>query len=235
MFFLQGELNWIFTAITDTIAWDTLPSRDFQRLFRQDLLVASIFRNFLLAKRIMGSLNCDPQSYPRLPETSSHELWQSWDLTIETFLTHFITNKNIPPTLHMPQESKSLSSVFFSDHLSSFEIWLDFGGRNDRPPLHLPILLQVLLSQTHRLRALKLLNRYLHIGHYAVNRALVVGIFPYVIKLLQSPAPDIREVLVSIWACIIEFDPSCTHELVRDKTHNYFIHHISLILIEATL
>ena len=30
-----GELNWIFTAITDTIAWSTLPSNLFQQLFRQ--------------------------------------------------------------------------------------------------------------------------------------------------------------------------------------------------------
>jgi regulator-associated protein of mTOR len=37
----RGELNWVFTAITDTIAWDTLPASMFQKLFRQDLLVAS--------------------------------------------------------------------------------------------------------------------------------------------------------------------------------------------------
>src|SRR5690606_4046398 len=43
-----GELNWIFTAITDTIAWCLLPPDLFQKLFRQDLLVASLFRNFLL-------------------------------------------------------------------------------------------------------------------------------------------------------------------------------------------
>jgi regulator-associated protein of mTOR len=48
-----GELNWIFTAITDTIAWSTLPTSLFHKLFRQDLLVASMFRNFLLAQRIM--------------------------------------------------------------------------------------------------------------------------------------------------------------------------------------
>ncbi len=40
----RGELVWIFTAITDTIAWDTLPFSMFQKLFRQDLLVASLFR-----------------------------------------------------------------------------------------------------------------------------------------------------------------------------------------------
>lgn len=31
----MGELNWIFTAITDTIAWNVLPRALFQRLFRQ--------------------------------------------------------------------------------------------------------------------------------------------------------------------------------------------------------
>ena len=37
---MLGELNWIFTAITDTIAWNTLPRPLFQKLFRQDLLVS---------------------------------------------------------------------------------------------------------------------------------------------------------------------------------------------------
>lgn len=30
-----GELNWIFTAVTDSIAWDVLPRDLFRRLFRQ--------------------------------------------------------------------------------------------------------------------------------------------------------------------------------------------------------
>lgn len=107
---LLGELNWIFTAVTDTIAWNVLPHgnaisagalyhllffiflifslvgvRDitvfllyadlFQRLFRQDLLVASLFRNFLLAERIMRSANCSPISYPMLPPTHQHHMW----------------------------------------------------------------------------------------------------------------------------------------------------------------
>lgn len=32
-----GELNWVFTAITDTIAWNVLPRALFQKLFRQVL------------------------------------------------------------------------------------------------------------------------------------------------------------------------------------------------------
>lgn len=50
---MLGELNWIFTAITDTIAWSSLPPDLFQQLFRADLLTASLCRNFLLADRIM--------------------------------------------------------------------------------------------------------------------------------------------------------------------------------------
>lgn len=46
-------------------------------------------------------------------------------------------------------------------------------------------MLQVLLSQVHRLRALVLLGRFLDMGPWAVDLALSVGIFPYVLKLLQ--------------------------------------------------
>jgi hypothetical protein len=42
----------------------------------QDLLVASLFRNFLLAERIMAAANCTPVSYPRLPPTHQHPMWQ---------------------------------------------------------------------------------------------------------------------------------------------------------------
>jgi regulator-associated protein of mTOR len=38
--------------------------------------VASLFRNFLLAERIMAASNCTPVSYPRLPPTHQHPMWQ---------------------------------------------------------------------------------------------------------------------------------------------------------------
>jgi regulator-associated protein of mTOR len=46
---MKGQLNWIFTAITDTIAWNLFAPDVFHNYFRNDLLVAAIFRNFLLA------------------------------------------------------------------------------------------------------------------------------------------------------------------------------------------
>lgn len=68
---------------------------------------------------------------------------------------------------------------------------------------------QVLLSQVHRLRALVLLGRFLDMGSWAVDLALSVGIFPYVLKLLQTTAADLRTTLVFIWTKILALDKSC--------------------------
>ena len=56
-----------------------------------------------------------------------------------------------------------------------------------------------------------------------MNLALSVGIFPYVLKLLQSSARELRPLLVSIWAKILAVDSSCNQELVRDASHKYFL------------
>ena len=77
--------------------------------------------------------------------------------------------------------------------------------------------------QAHRLRALDLLGRFLDLGPWAVNLALSVGIFPYVLKLLQSSARELRPLLVFIWAKILAVDSSCQQDLVRDQSHKYFL------------
>ncbi|XP_065627487.1 regulatory-associated protein of TOR 1-like [Quercus suber] len=77
-------------------------------------------------------------------------------------------------------------SPFFTEQLTAFEVWLDHGSEHKKLPEQLPIVLQVLLSQCHRFRALVLLGRFLDMGPWAVDLALSVGIFPYVLKLLQT-------------------------------------------------
>ncbi|XP_076243064.1 regulatory associated protein of MTOR complex 1 isoform X2 [Calliopsis andreniformis] len=212
---MLGELNWIFTAITDTIAWNTLPRDLFQRLFRQDLLVASLFRNFLLAERILRSYDCTPVSCPKLPPTFQHPMWQAWDLALDLCLAQ------LPSILE--DEEPFVHSPFFEEQLTAFQVWLTLGSKNRNPPEQLPIVLQVLLSQVHRLRALELLGRFLDLGPWAVNLALSVGIFPYVLKLLQSSARELRPLLVFIWAKILAVDSTCQADLVRDGGHKYFL------------
>nr|POF09746.1 regulatory-associated protein of tor 1 [Quercus suber] len=82
-------------------------------------------------------------------------------------------------------------SPFFTEQLTAFE---------------LPIVLQVLLSQCHRFQALVLLGRFLDMGPWAVDLAMSVGIFPYVLKLLQTTTPELRQILVFIWTKILALD-----------------------------
>jgi len=264
-----GELNWIFTAITDTIAWTSLSRPIFKRLFRQDLMVAALFRNFLLAKRIMPHLNCNPISDPPLPDSVKyHPMWDSWDLAIDQVLSQLLkTSKEEPTTTQNVTQSLSLipngviiangngnsssgtqssthpngtaqvvlsattqnlnnyqHSTFFEQQLTAFEIWLKYTGPSTKePPEQLPIVLQVLLSQVHRLRALILLSKFLDLGPWGVYLSLSIGIFPYVLKLLQSPAQELKPVLIFIWARIMAIDYNGTQqELCKDKGYNYF-------------
>ncbi|WVO15766.1 hypothetical protein L204_103428 [Cryptococcus depauperatus] len=236
-----GELSWIFTAVTDTIAWLSFPRDMFNRLFRQDLLVAALFRNFLLAQRIMSAYHCTPTSIPKIPNTHNHPLWESWDLAVDACLVQLpgIFDQVgelepgkplvIPPGLYNP-------STFFAQHLQAFEVWLQHGAsvttkrtaKNTSgavarsPPEQLPIVLQVLLSQSHRLRALILISRFVDLGPWAVHLSLSIGIFPYVQKLLASPAIELKPVLIYIWARILAIDQSCQIDLLRDAGYTYF-------------
>ncbi|XP_014742919.1 PREDICTED: regulatory-associated protein of mTOR [Sturnus vulgaris] len=176
-----GELNWIFTAITDTIAWNVLPRGE---------PGAGLF----------------PLSPPSR---------QAWDLAVDICLSQL-------PTI-IEEGTAFRHSPFFAEQLTAFQVWLTMGVENRNPPEQLPIVLQVLLSQVHRLRALDLLGRFLDLGPWAVSLALSVGIFPYVLKLLQSSARELRPLLVFIWAKILAVDSSCQADLVKDNGHKYFL------------
>ena len=217
----MGELNWILTAVTDTIAWNVLPSGLFKELFRQDLMVAALFRNFLVAQRIMRTYGCHPQSTPAIPALHEHPLWEAWDLAVEMVLSQ------LPALLAAEDSGTSYeyqSSTFFSEQLTAFQNYLERDSLVNKKPTQLPIVLQVLLSQTHRMRALILLSKFLDLGPWAVNMALDIGIFPYVVKLLQSPARELQPVMVFIWARIVAIDPRAVQgDLLRENGFQYFI------------
>src|SRR5699024_9598314 len=115
-------------------------------------------------------------------------------------------------------------SSFFEQQLTAFEMWLKYTGPTIKePPEQLPIVLQVLLSPVHRLRALILLLKFLDLGPWAVYLLLSIHIFPYILRLLQSPSQELKPVLIFIWARIMAIDYKSTQqELCKDKGYNYF-------------
>ncbi|XVE80793.1 hypothetical protein DITRI_Ditri15bG0008800 [Diplodiscus trichospermus] len=170
----------------------------------------------------MRSANCSPISYPMLPPTHQHHMWDAWDMAAEICLSQL-------PSLVEDPNAEFQPSPFFTDQLTAFEVWLDHGSEHKKPPEQLPIVLQVLLSQCHRFRALVLLGRFLDMGPWAVDLALSVGIFPYVLKLLQTTTPELRQILVFIWTKILALDKSCQVDLVKDGGHIYFIRFLNSV------
>jgi hypothetical protein len=82
-------------------------------------------------------------------------------------------------------------------------------------------------------RALTSLRQFLDLGPWAVNLALTLGIFPYVMKLLQSS--NYKQTLVGIWARILSFDSSCQYEVVKDGALPHFVQHLTWGLNRATM
>lgn len=109
-------------------------------------------------------------------------------------------------------------------NLTAFELWLKYGSSKKTPPEQLPIVLQVLLSQLHRSKALVLLAKFLDLGPWAVYLSLSIGIFPYVMKLLQGPSAEMKPILVFIWARIMAIDSKNTQtELIKEDGYMYFM------------
>ncbi len=133
---------------------------------------------------------------------------------------------------HQPKDF--ISCGFFTEQIEIFDVWLRFNVNSQTPPEQLPVVLQVLLSQQHRLKALELLGKFLDFGPWAVSSALSVGIFPYVLKLLTTQPKELRPLLTFIWAKILAVDKSCQVELVKDKGHSYFIQVLNDPYVEPT-
>ncbi|KAK7436889.1 Target of rapamycin complex 1 subunit kog1 [Stygiomarasmius scandens] len=210
-----GELNWIFNAIADAIAWSVFSAEDFARMYRSDPLVSSLSRNFLLAERLMKDYSCTPRTSPPLPSTYLHPLWRAWNDALESFV--FLVLKHPDPATREP-------SQFFSNQLKAFEIWLsrDPAQISQRPPEQFPMLLHILLSPLHRVRTLILLCQFADIGPWAVHHMLSIGFVPYLVRLLQTSNPELRPVLIFLWARIIAVDPSLQTELLTKQSYRYF-------------
>ena len=137
----------LLAAITDTIAWEVLPVPLFKSLFRKDVVVAGLFRNFLLALRMLswqgaGGHLGPPCSMPPLPAEAiiHHPLWDLWETVLATEHLGIPFTKPDPPfgtsdaaPRNQPQQYDGASMpvkqdscmVFFEAQMQEFEIWIE--------------------------------------------------------------------------------------------------------------
>ncbi len=63
-------------------------------------------------------------------------MWAAWDLEADHCLAQLVELVNNP-------DYEYKHSSFFTEQLTAFEVWLEFGSEHKKPPLQLPIVLQV--------------------------------------------------------------------------------------------
>ena len=71
---IAGELDWVLTAVLDTLAWQIEPDyARFKELFRNCKPVGLLFRGHILADRVMRAYNVTPVTHPLLPSLAGNE------------------------------------------------------------------------------------------------------------------------------------------------------------------
>jgi hypothetical protein len=70
----------------DAIAFET-QSETVYKSFTLDPTVASLFRGFVLAQRVMLSFNLHSPALPAIASMSSHQLWNIWDIAIDVCIS----------------------------------------------------------------------------------------------------------------------------------------------------
>eukprot|EP01063_Lacrimia_lanifica_P033394 TRINITY_DN5916_c0_g1_i1.p1 TRINITY_DN5916_c0_g1~~TRINITY_DN5916_c0_g1_i1.p1 ORF type:complete len:1603 (+),score=257.69 TRINITY_DN5916_c0_g1_i1:118-4926(+) len=81
-----------YDAIADAIGFDVLSQDLYVRLYQTDPLIAALYRNFLLAQRVLHGLGGDPTSYPLIPLATNHPLWNAFDWQMDVFLSGFLSS-----------------------------------------------------------------------------------------------------------------------------------------------
>ncbi|KAH9586452.1 Raptor [Trypanosoma melophagium] len=221
-----GELSWILVAITDTIAWCTSPPSQFYQIFRQDTMTKTLFRNFLLADRLLREVGCVPVTHPPIAEEAHlHHVWDLWDYTLENVICQLPDLLTVDMTVNPNYTYKS--STFFMDQLMAFEVWVGAGDLRNQPE-ELPSVLLALTQISYRIPALTLLVRYLDSGAIAGKRAILCGILPYASKLLAQ-TQEVFLIMSVLWMQVIRADVNQgTSELLKSRLDKCFIRLLQL-------
>lgn len=107
--FPREDFQKLLRTIVDSIVSDYLKPELYSRLFRKDKLVASLFRNFVLAQFLSNLYNIHPQSNPKLPNMSHHPMWVQWVSALDLWFTSSLSNVT------------SFDSYFYARSINTFK------------------------------------------------------------------------------------------------------------------
>nr|CCC52562.1 conserved hypothetical protein, fragment [Trypanosoma vivax Y486] len=215
-----GELNSILIAVMESVAWCTFTPSQFHRLFRQDPTTSVLFRNFLLADRILREVGCVPVSLPSVPaEAHLHHAWDLWESTLEGVICQLPDLLTSDLVLNRNYAYKP--SSFFTNQLMAFEVWIKSGNLSEEPE-ELPSALLALSQPSYQLPALVLLVHYLDSGVNAGKRAILCGILPRISKLLKQE--KLFLIVSVLWMQVVRADVVwSTSEFTGSRLEKYFI------------
>ncbi|SCU64890.1 Raptor N-terminal CASPase like domain containing protein, putative [Trypanosoma equiperdum] len=220
-----GELQLILTAVTDIVAWCIVPSPLYCKLFRRDETTMVLFRNFLLADRLLREVGCVPQTHPPIPEEAHlHHAWDLWDYTLENVICQLPDLLTRDLVLNPNYTYKP--STFFEDQLMSFEVWLKSGDMREQPE-ELPSVLSALKRPQCCVAALTLLVTYLDSDVIAGKWAILCGILTHITSLLRNQ--ELFLMASVLWMQVLRVDESLgTSELIKRRLGNRFIKVLTL-------
>ena len=159
----------------DSIAVDMLSSDQFQLLFRSNGTIASIWRRFLLAQRLMMTFGLHCQSIPVIADTSEHQLWVQFEYAMMS-----IKNGN-------PLQK-------FADLYKSYFIEVEL------PPLHVcSFVISLLDFEELKPSILKILSKFME--RSPVNCVLIGRILDY--HKLGNFDPTLNSPLLKYWCTVM--------------------------------
>ncbi|KAK8848247.1 hypothetical protein M9Y10_019303 [Tritrichomonas musculus] len=207
-----AKLAHALTAITDGIASDSLSPELYHKLFRCDMLAASLFRHFLLAQYLLRPYRVHPVSYPEIPDLSMHPMWRQWAILLDTAIC----------AVSIPRPSFNVD--LFSRAATTFEVLMKNGQFDFIRPYHISLLFHSLLSDPMNDLPIVLLSEYAKDKRSSPGMLASSTIFSPLFSRLMSlnPTSLVFYHLCYLILFLLYFNSSFANDITKEADASHF-------------
>ncbi|OCF40386.1 hypothetical protein I317_05821 [Kwoniella heveanensis CBS 569] len=211
---LKDRLWYELSAITHTIAWQTIEGWEYQKLFGvSGDVVGNFASGFLLSQRVLGAYKTTPESIPSIPSSTGHALWTTWDLILDNLFEQL--PKYFDEGVVDTSWEKDLKLVsFMADQLESIttagqRLHVTEAPRSGMTPglTRLPIICSAAMTSGFRVQASTVLDSCLRaLDVRGLAHAVQGGALDVAAGLLELEDPEIKAQVISIWSSLVQYD-----------------------------